>query len=333
MGNILNMIETATKNIEVNTDDFLANDLFAQLLKKNLVLKITENTYPPKVSSNKSDWVVTVALPAFQAYQKKYPDMVKHFCSIGTGCGVDLLAAIEVFNPTSVTFTDLHESVVEIARKNVEANLINESLVSLKGLTGSLASPLVEAKMKFNLIYENLPNIPLPDDIDILNSINSASYINVSDSNLQEIGTISNDLTELHFLFLQQAKETLYENGCVISSIGARRPLKNILEMPKYAGYNTRLLTYTWKIQSEAEEVLMGYAEQESKGKGPFYFYEVNVLEDMFSNYNPVEAANKAFAIEAILEKSKITATDGIELSKKGMSIGHTVAALKSTPA
>jgi hypothetical protein len=35
------------------------------------------------------------------------------------------------------------------------------------------------------------------------------------------------------------------------------------------AGYSTKILTYTWKIQSEPEEVIGGYKKNQEDGLGP----------------------------------------------------------------
>jgi len=78
---------------------------------------------------------------------------VEDFCTIGTGAGMDALAAAEVFSPSTITITDIHKDVVENALKNIVSNLIDPQATLVEGYVGDLASPLLAAGKHFDLIY------------------------------------------------------------------------------------------------------------------------------------------------------------------------------------
>jgi len=131
-------------------------------IKPNIDISLTEYSYEPKVSDPKYDWVASAAIPAMLALREKFTmqgQNVKEFCTIGTGTGTDALAAMEIFNPSNIVVTDIHQSVVDHAVKNIKTNLIDKEKVTVNGVVGDLCAPLLEAGYKFDLIYENLPNI------------------------------------------------------------------------------------------------------------------------------------------------------------------------------
>ncbi len=304
-----------------------------QRIAPELHVELTEHTYLPKVHSPRSDWVASVAIPAFEAYAKRCADQgraVGDFCTIGTGAGLDALAAIEILNPQRVTVTDLHATVVERALSNIRRNLLAPETVQLDGRVGDLATPLLDGSQRFDLIYENLPNIPLLEGIDLNKGINSSSFIISQRSDLPE--SVANDLLELHYLFLCQAHALLTPGGRVLSSIGARVPLTSLLQMPSHANYQADILLYTWKIQSEPKEVVGSYAVHQQKGRGPFYFYPVEVLREVFDRVPVVDSLERAMAVESQLSAHAIDAETAIALVQSGQPIGHTVAVVQATP-
>jgi hypothetical protein len=83
----------------------------------------------------------------------------------------------------------------------------------------------------------------------------------------EKIPAIAHDsLLALHWLALVQAKNLLAPGGVMLSSMGGRVPLVAMLEMARSAGYCAQVLTYTWKIQSEPEEVIGGYKKNQEDG-------------------------------------------------------------------
>jgi methylase of polypeptide subunit release factors len=332
-------VEMITKNLDTTPAFALkiaATKMFGtsnsvQRIQDEIALQLTEHTYLPKAESPRSDWVMSVTIPAFRAYRERHGlTEVNSFCTIGTGSGTDALAAIEILAPANATLTDLHPDVVKLAVGNVQRNLAAEEATRVEGFAGDLATPLLNQKTAFDLIYENLPNIPLFEGIVLMDEQNSSSFINSSGSSLPTL--VANDLLELHFVLLKQAQSLLAPGGRVLSSIGARRPVTSIVEMPRLAGFDSNVLIYTWKIQSEVEDIVKGYATHQRRGLGPFHFYPTDVLEKTFASVSPAEAAANVLEIERSLESAAIDAVAAEELLGTGIELGHTVLVLEATP-
>ena len=82
---------------------------------------------------------------------------------------------------------------------------------------------------------------------------------------------VSAALLDLHYVCLIQAKNLgiLSCSGALLSSMGGRVPLEVMFKMAAAAGYVGRVLSLSWKKQSEPEAVIGGYAEHEKQGLGP----------------------------------------------------------------
>jgi len=302
-------------------------------------LTLSDLSYLPKVENPRADWVVTAALNAFRAYQEGNFDVVKHFATVGTGSGTDVIAALDIFpSLASVTLTDMHEEVVRVAKSNVLAatEKAGQKTWSIAQRTvarsGDLLLPL-RGEKQFDLIYENLPNIPLPDSSSLQNGQTSSTY--VGDRSADKIpSSVSSALLELHYVCLVQAKAfgLISPRGAVLSSIGGRVALKEILDLADKAGYSGRILTVSWKEQSEPESVIGGYVESEQKENREFYFYPTTVLQSVFNNRTPAGAGLCAFQIEEELLPHRLSAIEALGKYRQGTSIGHTVVVMASTP-
>jgi drug/metabolite transporter (DMT)-like permease len=286
------------RNVSVDTKVFFGLE-HPHRIKRQLSIELTDHSYLPKADDPRSDWVASVAYPAFVAVQQMDIGLDKRtrFASIGTGAGIDALAAIEVFGCREVAVTDLHADVVSTAVQNISRNIASQShQISIKSGAGDLLSPVLGTCDNFDLIYENLPNIPLYQDGNLDIEQTSSTYIDVRKEVLPEF--ISSNLLSLHYLALRQARGCLAKTGAVLSSIGGRIPLSAILNLAQESGYLGTILLYTWKIQSEPEEVIGGYAAWQKRGLGPFYFYPTAVLEEVFCSIDMVAAGDQALEIE-----------------------------------
>ncbi|MCX4728676.1 class I SAM-dependent methyltransferase [Streptomyces sp. NPDC090052] len=295
-------------------------------IKSSIGLRLSDHSYLPKADEPRADWVASVAVPAFKTLARMGV-LAPRFCTIGTGAGLDALAAVEILQARSVGFTDLHEDVLAHARENIQSNLLDQD-VELIGGAGDILSPLAGKVSQVDVIYENLPNIPMAGSGDLADGQTSSTFIA---ERVEEIaGFAEKNLVTLHYLALQQAHPVLRVGGRVLSSIGARIPLSEILSLAGAAGYNGSILTYTWKIQSEPHEVVGGYAQWEKEGMGPFHFYPVSVLRDAFAGMSPAAAGAQALQMEKELSPYEISAVDALALVEKGQKVGHTVAILDS---
>ncbi len=319
-------------SVEVSAKSFLG---LAQpsCLTETLRLRLTDQCYLPKADAPLRDWVARVACPAFLAYRRKHPEAaaaLRRFCTIGTGAGLDALAAAEVLKPSMIAVTDLHRAVVDQAMANVLANLKRPESVILRSGVGDLLAPFAGSGLRFDLIYENLPNIPLPADISLEDGQASASFIAPRG---EAVPPLARDfLLDLHIAFLLQARGFLSPGGTVLCSIGARLPLRAVLRSFAAVDFSAEILLYSWKIQSEAEEVIGGYAEAQEDGHGPFHFYLAEDLDAAFAGAIPVQSTSEALALESALAPKRIDPASALKLHRAGRTVGHTAAVIEGQP-
>ncbi len=316
-------------NIQVQTKHYLGLADAPGRIADVLAIAVSNHAYLPKTEDLGSDWVATVAAPAFKLIRKQAGKAIPSFCSIGTGSGLDVLAAIELLGASRVGFTDLQSDVVDTAARNIRDNLCATGTVVFEYGAGDLLAPL-SGQPRYDVIYENLPNVPLASDADITDSRNSGHFLGKRAEPIPEL--IHRQMLDLHYLTLRQAKGYLTETGSVYSTLGGRVPLEVFQQLGELAGYTAEIFTYTWKVQAEAADVLAGYAKQEAEGLGPFHFYRVKDLEAAFADVAVETSGSQAFALEKALAPKQLSAGEALSAWREGEAIGHTVVVLKSTP-
>ncbi len=316
-------------SIIVDVAKYLSLKESPKRIKDYLPIEVADHAYLPKTEDIKSDWVAYIAAPAFKLIREKQGKDIEAFASIGTGSGIDVLTAIELLGATRVGFTDLQKSVVATAAQNIRNNVQKINSIDFEFGDGDLLQPLQNGKRKFNVIYENLPNVPLANDTKIEDKRNSGHYLEKRSETIPVF--VHEQMLDLHYLALKQAKEFLTEDGAVYSTLGGRVPLSAFIKLGELAGLKSEIFTYSWKVQAEPEDVISGYAAQEKAGLGPFRFYRANDLQKAFANVSVNDSGSLAFEIEKSLDSSKLTASEAYEAFKQGETIGHTVAVLKSS--
>ena len=316
-------------SIIVDVKKYLALEGTPQRIQEYLSIEVADHAYLPKTEDLKSDWVAYIAAPAFKLIREKTGHDIEAFASIGTGSGIDVLTGVELLGAKRVGFTDLQESVVATAARNIRDNIKDIKSIEFEFGDGDLLQPLQNGKRKFDVIYENLPNVPLASNTKIEDKRNSGHYLEKRAEAIPEF--IHEQMLDLHYLALKQAREYLAENGAVYSTLGGRVPLSAFIKLGELAGLSSEIFTYSWKVQAEPKDVISGYAAQEKAGLGPFRFYRANDLQKAFATVSVEESGSRAFEIERSLEPSKLTATEAYEAFKQGETIGHTVAVLKSS--
>ena len=315
-------------SIVVDVNKYLALNGATKLIKDYLSIEVADHAYLPKTEDIKSDWVAYIAAPAFKLIREKLGHDIDSFVSIGTGSGIDVLTAIELLGAKRVGFTDLQRSVVAAAAQNVRNNLKNNDIEFEFG-DGDLLQPLKNGKRNYDVIYENLPNVPLASNTKIEDKRNSGHYLEKREEAIPEF--VHEQMLDLHYLALKQARDYLAKNGAVYSTLGGRVPLNAFIKLGELAGLRSEIFTYSWKVQAEPEDVISGYAAQEKAGLGPFRFYRAEDLQKAFANISVKDSGSRALEIEKSLDSVKLTATAAYEAFKKGEVIGHTVAVLKSS--
>jgi methylase of polypeptide subunit release factors len=316
-------------SIVVDVNKYLALNGATKRIKDYLSIEVADHAYLPKTEDIKSDWVAYIAAPAFKLIREKLGHDIDSFVSIGTGSGIDVLTGIELLGAKRVGFTDLQRSVVAAAAQNVRSNIKETSKIEFEFGNGDLLQPLQNGKRNYDVIYENLPNVPLASNTKIEDKRNSGHYLEKREEAIPEF--VHEQMLDLHYLALKQARDYLAENGAVYSTLGGRVPLNAFIKLGELAGLRSEIFTYSWKVQAEPEDVISGYAAQEKAGLGPFRFYRAEDLQKAFANISVKDSGKRAFEIEKALDSVKLTATAAYEAFKKGEVIGHTVAVLKSS--
>ena len=316
-------------SIFVDVKKYLTLDGAPKHVQDYLSVAVTDHAYLPKTEDVSSDWVAYIAAPAFKLIRENLGHDVEAFASIGTGSGIDVLTGIELLGAKRVGFTDLQKSVVNVAAENIKKNLKDGDSVELEFGAGDLLQPLQNGKRRYDVIYENLPNVPLTDNTKIEDKRNSGHYLEKRVEAIPEF--VHEQMLDLHYLALKQARDYLADKGAVYSTLGGRVPLSAFIKLGELAGLSSEIFTYSWKVQAEPEDVISGYAVQEKAGLGPFRFYRASDLQKAFADISMKESGKNAFEIEKSLESSKLTAKEAYEAFRKGEVIGHTVAVLKSS--
>ena len=316
-------------SILVDVKKYLALDGAPKHVQDYLSVAVTDHAYLPKTEDITSDWVAYIAAPAFKLIRENLGHDVEAFASIGTGSGIDVLTGIELLGAKRVGFTDLQKSVVNAAAENIKKNLKDADSVELEFGAGDLLQPLQNGNRRYDVIYENLPNVPLTDNTKIEDKRNSGHYLEKRVEVIPEF--VHEQMLDLHYLALKQARDYLANKGAVYSTLGGRVPLSAFIKLGELAGLSSEIFTYSWKVQAEPEDVISGYAAQEKAGLGPFRFYRAADLKKAFASISVKESGKNAFEIERSLESSKLTAKEAYEAFQKGEVIGHTVAVLKSS--
>jgi methylase of polypeptide subunit release factors len=319
---------TAFETIEVPANIYLKLSATARI-KERLTIALSSHSYYPRIDDLQSDWVAHVAVPAFKLIRRQRNDVsIDSFCSIGTGSGLDVLSAIEILGATRVGLTDVHEEVVSTAAANILQNHLSSQPLVIESGFGDLLTPLRPYKTRYDLIYENLPNVPLQNDGEIVTDRKSSTHLAPRKETLPAL--IKNQMLDLHYLALVQAKEFLLPGGAVLSTLGGRIPLEVFLSLGALAGYSSSFLTYTWKVQADPDEVIHDHALKQKEGFGPFYFYRAESLENTFASIEIETSGENAVEIERLLLPERLDAVRAYDALKRGERIGHAVAVLKS---
>ncbi|THC89183.1 hypothetical protein EYZ11_011370 [Aspergillus tanneri] len=327
-------MHTNVRTLEVDFELFFG--IVPSNVNKSFSLTLSEQSYLPKVDNPRADWAVIAAFNSFQAYQRGQLGKVQRFATIGTGSGTDMIAALETFPDLEFgAMTDLHQSVVNAAKRNV-LNATEKSAPcravakSIYASAGDLLLPL-SGQEAFDLIYENLPNIPLTATRSLVDGQMSSTFI--GDRTADRVPAhVSEALLDLHYICLYQARVTrlIKPSGAILSSMGGRVPVQSMLDMADAAGYSGRVVSLAWKIQSEPETVISEYAENQRKGSGKYYFYPTSALAAAFGDLSPAAAALHASQIEQNLHHHRLDAEAALEQHYAGIEIGHTVYVMAS---
>ena len=312
-------------------------------LDEPIIITETDDTYPlhPKVWDN---WLA-FAYRAFDMLadipesDDLYADKcmrseITSFASIGTSNGADAIGALDVFaNLEEITLLDISAKALRVAKKNLGNHLdAVASDCEMFAVQGNLCSGLKRSGLTFDVIYENLPNIPNGDTDQ---GYRAASFYKNSlfrKVKLDKSKALDRDIIRYlllsHYALLLDAKPFLNPGGSVICAIGGRVPYDAMREMVEKAGYKFEELFSGFKLQTETEEVLQGYAAAEQKYGVKFDFYDFNQVSGLLSiDMKPPYARLPGDELKRMLGPCAISAEYALRLHRKKPSkkIGHVV--------
>lgn len=253
------------------------SDLFSDLnhyqqFSERVIIEAPEYTYLPD-GETEEGWLPNVkqAFLALKAQGRK-----PHTAAIvGCGPGVDALLMLKILKPKILFLTDLDERIVKIAKSNVLNNHQLESGQVLEVTQGDLCEGLRKSGLQFDLIYENLPNLPAPKPIDVAEGALSASFFDAQ-KHKGIPKDISSNLLSLHYQFLLEARTLLRPGADTLSCIGARVPVLDILKIFESLDYVPEVLVNNLVRQFEAERVLAEYASLEETQNKEFRFFDLD---------------------------------------------------------
>ena len=312
-------------------------------IKKNIIIEGETKIYKPITDKTdqeyfRNDWTV-LAIRAFRHIADLSNVRVESICIIGTGSGLDVIGAIEVFNPQNILLTDINVDIVRIAIENVKHNLKANTKINLHGIVSDLFKNVPDDSLvKFDIIYENLPNLPASylDNFETEYEVQPYNASFIEDDHFSTVPKkYSNQLLSSHYLFLTQAKNYLSKNGHVICNIGGRVDYHNIEEMFFELGYNPKLSVVELKQQNEASTNIPAYAFWEEPNNVKFKFYP---YDEAFSLLNEVCKYDKITGylndidkFTKCLNNLEKNAGEGLELFKQGKRVAHVSYCISAT--
>jgi len=245
------------------------------------------------------------------------------FAAIGSGSGIDAIGAAHIF-PTlkRVIVTDVEAAFVGVAAANVQANVRDE--IKVTGVAGDVCQPLAEAGGDVDVIYTNLPNIPVAvHDEDIID--HGTFYRPGEDAPEDEM--LERYLLGLQYRGLTSARPVLSPRGCLLMMIGGRFPYALFDRLARAAGFTFEEVLCRFKLQTEAENVVSGYAAHETDGT-EFDFYDFDAARATLRGGEQLNGRQ----LKRALEPWRMSAREAQRQLRRGRPIGHTLHMLKATP-
>jgi hypothetical protein len=299
-----------------------------------LPLVVKTNQYAYLSTSDPADplgvtWL-ELALTGMETLRELKLPRVRNAAIVGTGAGLDAVGISHLFVPEQITASDIHPGALHAARWNCAKHARQATRCDV------LQSDLFRQyprESRYDLIFENLPNIP--DGTDLLDGIRTASCYG-PDSYAADPVSDRNLLT-LHYNCLLGARARLRPGGWIVATIGGRVPWEVIREVFARAGFATELLHFGLKTQTEPEVVLPGYARAERNGSPRFLYYYpaeacASILPRQTGNMSIVDTP-QAEALNARLQRYGVSAVEALRLHREGKQVCHSVYVVGGTPA
>jgi hypothetical protein len=283
------------------------------------VLQLTEDSYPLEPSPEQS-WL-PIAFRAFAHLARRIA--VQDVLIVGTGNGLDALGAAEILDPHTLTVTDLYEESLSVARENVLAHLDETAQIELSFHAGDLLS-CVPPQRRFSLVYENLPNLPAPEDLELRRGTIGGRFFQPSELEVPE--RYATRLLALHYRCLQDARPRVRRGGGVLTAIGGRVPHDVVLALHRACGYRPELIAFDVKLQVEPGLVIPPYSRAETQSGVEFTFYTPEAIDVVAEGRRAgLDGRELADAVAGDLRRLSMSAREAQDRTDRGQPVAHSV--------
>lgn len=282
-------------------------------------VQVTTNDHSYEVQRASADNWLYAAFIAYQRLQRCLNGKVERFATIGTGPGLDAIGAWHVFHPRFTVMTDVHPEVLPLAARNFTENTDGEFCV----LHGSLLEPLVREGLSMDLIYANLPNLPSLEPVG--DGQASASFYPAG--TLHAAGETEAYCLAMQVAAIQEAGAVLNGGGSLLLNFGARVPLHLLRQEVERNDLIYQELFSSVKRQTQAGEVLPGYAAAEQKYgvQFDFYSFENSGVPDDVGDF-----AGGTDSLKDRLTSFHVSATEALALHQQGQAVHHAVQVIRA---
>ncbi|GAC1355086.1 MAG: hypothetical protein NVS4B11_21820 [Ktedonobacteraceae bacterium] len=283
-------------------------------------LTVSDHTFSADEVLKKS-WIPTT----FRAFSLLTSIMhVQDVLIIGTGIGLDVLGTIEIFDPTSITVTDISEAVLAVAKENINSNRDAHTPPAIHFYVGDMFT-CVPTTQQFDLVFENLPTVPAPPHLGLLDADNAAYYFDAQGRTIPV--AVEQHLLTSHYLCLHDAYNQVRPGGGVLTSVGGRVPLERVLDMHRLCGYEPRLLAFDMKIQGEPHRMLPSHRAIEEAFGVSFTFYAPDAL-DIVTTHRKASGLEGQQLFEAVKDQIAnyaISTQEALEHFRQGKDVVHPI--------
>jgi hypothetical protein len=252
---------------------------------------------------------------------------------IGIGSGIEGIAAISLFKETLKTLivTDTESSIVRCAVKNIKS-VCADSAVKITPFVGSFCEPLLKQKVKVDLVFGNMPNLPAPEGYTLTLGIEKGTFMDTHHyMPYNPPKKFMRFALGTQYVFLQSAKACLTKGGSVVVALGGRPPIPLIDELFSSCNLRVQELVVGFKEQSEALIDFIGYYEIEKEYGVVFDFYRFAESKKALAENNIVNPTSvcQGKEIKKLLTPYRVSAHDALKAYHKGVLAGHTVHILR----
>lgn len=288
-------------------------------VRRPLLIRQTAATYPLEPVAEDS-WLA-IAFRAFARLAERR--RVRDVLILGTGNGLDALAALEIFDPDTLSVTDLFEECLSVARENVLAHLEDGAAAEIDFFAGDLLTA-VPATTRVDLVYENLPNIPTTPDVELGLGINTGRFFDATGLDVPVL--FDTRLLALHWRCLRDAWTHVRPGGGVLTALGGRVPQEVAFELHRDCGYRPELVAFDVKLQAEPALVLPGYGVVEEEKGIEFTFYSAEAVEIVAdARATGLDGEDLRAAVASDLERLAMSAREAERRAQRGESVAHSV--------